>query len=101
MANCLTCGSEAPGRVTLGSPGWVLVECGCGNTSEFTASEVFAARRADMVRAATIPEAPPVGPAPRPVTQGPERMRSLAFDMWRRGVIDEDTYRSALDRYAG
>ena len=84
----------------LAEPGWVLAECSCGQRREITTSEAITLQRAHLVRTSTLPAGPPIGPPPRPPEGRQARLRAMAQDLFRRGVIDEATYHQALARVA-
>ena len=95
---CTHCFAPSPARIRVAEPGWVVAECGCGLTRQITTDEAVTLQRAAMVKTATLPAAPPLGLPFHHREHGPERLRALAFDLWRRGAIDEEAYRRALYR---
>jgi hypothetical protein len=98
---CEQCGAELPVVTEISERGWLISKCACGNTSEITTAEAAARQRAALVTHAVMPESPPIGPRSRPVETGPARLRALALDMWRRGVLNDDAYYAALNRIGG
>jgi hypothetical protein len=95
---CNLCGADTPARVKVSEPGWVVAECQCGATVEISEAEAVARRRAALVSGSVLPPSPPVGPPLRPIATGVERLRALAHDMWRRGVLDDEAYAAARAR---
>ena len=98
---CRACGATSPAVTRFDEPGWVVAACRCGHTKEITTDEAVALRRAALVRDSVLPPSPPLGRPVRAAGTRDDRLRELAFDMWRRGAIDDDAYRRAISRLEG